>query len=333
MAGINIQLIAAELQRLVVQNKIATPADFALATTTTVDKYCRKVTKVKGTYQVLHSIMTHVVQGFKAEWNELGELAVIDKELKNYKQKVNFGFVPADVLSTALADWYEEGKKPTDQEIAKFIAKWILEKVADDVELLSQIGEYDAALAAGTFGKSMNGWNKIIELALANTTNPVYKIPLNAITDANISDELLKFERGFPKIFKKKIKHIFMSENNAERYVVAYKEKYKDSPNYKEGDTLKSPLGKREIVILPSIDDDKIWATVDGNMLNLIDVIDNPTNFTDVQVADYKVKMFLELSKGYDFLINQAVCVADFTGDVKGLGNEAQMAKYYPHEV
>lgn len=332
MSGISIQLVAAELQRLVVQNKLATRADFALATTTTVDAHCRKVTKIKGTYQVLQSIMTHVVQGFAPVWNELGELSVTDKELKNYKQKVNFGFVPADVLSGALADWYEEGKVPTDQMIAKYIAAWLLDKVKDDMELLSMIAVYDAA-NLDEFGKSMNGWNKIIELAMANVVHPVFKIPLDAITDANIYDQVQLFEKGFPKILKNKIKKIFMSENNLERFVIAYQEKFNQSPNFKDTDKTKSPLGKREIVGLSNLEDDKIFATVDGNMLNLIDVIDNPTSFTDVQVQDYKVKMFLEFSKGYDFLINEAVVVADFVGEVRGLGNAGLMAKYYPHEL
>lgn len=333
MAGINIQLVAVELQRLVVQNKLATKADFALATSPTVDQYCRKVTKIKGTYQVLQSIMSHVVQGFSSSWTALGELSVTDKELKNYKHKVNFEFVPADVLSTALADWYEEGVTPTNQMVAKEIAKWILAKVGDDMELLSMIAEYDAVNAAGQFGKSMNGWNKIIELAMANTNHPVFKIPLDALTDSNIYDQVLAFERGFPKILKNKIKQIFMSENNLERFTVKYQDKFNNSPNFKDGDKTKSPLGKREIVGLSNLDDDKIFATVDGVMLNLIDVIDNPTNFTDVQVQDYKVKMFLEFTKGYDFLINEAVCVADFVGEERGLGDSDLMELYYPHEL
>lgn len=330
--SINIQLVAAELQRLVVQNKLATPADFAMATTTTVDAHCRKVTKIKGTYQVLQSIMSHVVQGFKPEWQALGEFSVSDKELRNYRQKVNFEFVPADVLSTALADWYEEGKVPTDQMIAKVIAKWIFAKVADDMELLSIIGEYDAANADGEFGKSLNGWNKIVELAMANTVHPVFKIPLDAITDNNIYDQFLAFEKGLPKILKNKIKKIFVSENILERYTIAYMNKFNNSPNFSEGDKTKTPLGKRELVALSNLDDDKIFCCPDGVMLNLIDVIDNPTRFTDVQVQDYKVKMFMEFSKGYDFLMNECVCVADFVGDVRGLGNSGLMMLYYPHE-
>jgi hypothetical protein len=333
MAGINIALVAAELQRFVIQNKGVTKADFARAVKVRVDDYCRKVTKIKGTYQVLDSIMTHVVQGFKSEWQELGTFSVADKELKNYHQKVNYGFVPADVLSTALADWYEEDVEPTDKMISKAIVDWLLTQVQDDLELLSLIGEYNIVTASGAFGFSLNGWNKIIELALANATRPVFKIPVDAIVDNNIYDVFLAFERGLPKILKAKIKQIFVSENNLERFEVAYMDKFNLSPNYSEANKTKSPLGKRELVGLSNLADDVVFATIDGNMLNLLDVIDNPPKFTSVQVQDYKVKLFMEFWKGYDFLINEAVCVADFTGSVRGLGDAGKMAKYYPHEI
>ena len=328
----NINLVAAELQRYVVQNKSVTKADFARALTTEVDAYCRKLTKIKGTYQVMQSVMSHVVQGFKAEWQELGALTVTDKELKNYRQKVNFPIVPAEVLSTALADLYEEDKPITDKAICKIIVDWLLTQVQDDMALLSMIGEYNALTASGAFGYSLNGWNKICDLAKANTAHPVFKVPLDAITDLNILDQFLAFERGLPKILKKKIKTIFCSESILERYEVAYKEKYHADPSYDENNRTKSPLRKRVIVGLSNLRDDIIFATVDGNMLNLIDVYDAPPKFTDVQVQDYKVKLFMEFSKGYDFLLNEAVCMADFTGEVRGLGENDLMALYYPHE-
>lgn len=332
MPGISIQLVAAELQRLVVQNKVVSRSDFARATSTQVDAICRKITKVQGTYQVLDSTMSHVVQGFAPVWQELGTLSVADKELKNYHQKVNYGFVPADVLSTALADWYEEDVTPTNKMIAKYIAQWIFTQVQSDVDLLSQIGEYNLALASGAFGYSLNGWNKIVRDALANTVRPVYKIPLDTITNDNIYHQVEAFEFNLPKILDAKIKFIVMSKKNLKRYRIRYRQLWSTSVDYDENKRVKSPLDGRALIGLDNLADDIIFATVDGNMLNLIDTIDNPPKFTDVQVQDYKVKMFMEFWKGYDFLINEAVCVADFSGNVLGLGDAAKMEKYFPHE-
>lgn len=332
--GISINLVADALKKHTVIRKDVTKADFARATSTSLDMYAKKVTKIKGSYQVMHSIMSHVVQGFEAEWKELGEYSVKEKELKNYHQKVNFGFVPATILSTFLADWYEEDKKPTDKEIAKKITEWILIQVQEDMEILSMIGEYDPTKAHGAFGYSLNGLQQVYYNAIADATNPTYKIPVDVITDDNIIDVLLNFERNLPKRFKKKIKQIHTSHNNLERYEIAYFDKYGVYPTFKESDLVKCPLkSAKRTLVGHDVADDVLYATVDGNLLNLIDVIDNPPTFTDVQVLDYKVKMFMEFWKGYDFLINQAVCTANFTDTTKGLGDDALMRLYYPSEL
>lgn len=333
--SIQINLLAAEMQRYVVQNKKVVLADFARALTVPVDAHCRKVTKIKGTYQILRSIMTHVVQGFKPQWQALGEFHVKDKEIKNYHQKVNFPFVPADVLGTFLAEWYEEDKKPTDKEIAKRIYEWLLIQITDDVSLLSMIGRISSLpgeSADGQFGFSIKGWNQIVEELLVNTTHPCYKIPLNIFTGSNIVEEIQKFELAFPKLFKSKIKQIHLSERNKELYEIDYFNTFGSYPSFKDEDKTKSPLRKRELVGHDDMADNIIFATVDGNMLNLIDVIDNPATFTDVQVQDYTVKVFGEFWKGWDFLINEAVVVGDFSGSEIGLGNAELMELYYPHE-
>lgn len=330
--SINIQLVADALKKHTVINNAVPKADFARATSVTLDKYCKKVTKIKGSYHVLHSIMTHVVQGFKAEWKHLGKFAVKDKELKNYRQKVNFSFIPDDIMSSFLAEWYEEDKKPTDKEIAKKITDWLLAQVQDDLENLSISGIYDADSAHGAFGYSLNGLEQIVKNALADAAKPVFKIPLNVFTDDNIIDEIRKFERGLPKGMKRKMKVIHMSENNIERYETAYFDRYGHYPTFKDTDKTKSPLKKRQMIGHEGLSDDVIFAALDGNLLNLIDVIDNPPKITDIQVLDYEVKIFMEFWKGYDFLINQAVCVGDFVGNVRGLGNDEQMKLYYPRE-
>lgn len=331
MSGININLLAAEMQRYVVQNKNVVKADFARNLNVPLDNYAKKVTKIQGDYQVLHSLMTHVVQGFKPEWQELGEFHVKDKELKNFHQKINFGFVPADVLGTFLAEWYEEDKKPTDKEIAKRILDWIMTQVTDDVALLSMIGEYSSANASGQFGFSIDGMNTIVPKMLENSNHPCFKIPISSLTSSNVIDQISSFERQLPKILKRKINKIFVSDNIKEMYEQAYFDKYGHYPTFGMGDITKTPLRKRELVGLENLDDTIMFATVDGNLLNLIDINEPPT-ITDIQVQDYKVKVFGEFWKGWDFLINEAVCVANFADNTRGLGNEKLMELYYPNE-
>lgn len=332
MANIKVNVIADEMQRYVVQNRNLIKADFARATKTGIDDYCTKVTKIKGVYQTLSSVMTHVIQGFRPQWDDLGKLIVVDKEHKSYRQKINFPFVPAEVLSTFIADLYNEKEKPTNKEIAKKIFEWIFIQATDDLENLSMVGERDNLLAYGRFGFSIDGWNKIVKDALADTVNPVYKIPIAALTSGNVIKQIQKFERNLPKLLKSKIKAIHCSTNVLEMYEEAYFDAYGSYPRYQDSDRTKTPLKKRQLVGWDDMDDDVFFATIDGNMLNLVDEITNPGEITDIQTQDYTVKVFGEFEKGYSILFNQAFCAANFTDDSKGLGDEEQMRLYYPHE-
>jgi hypothetical protein len=330
--SINVQDVAKAVNTWLAANTTVLKADFGRATSVTLDKYAKKLTKIKGNYPQFHSILTHVVQGFRPQWDALGEAEFKHKVLQNFQQKVNFPIIPAEILSTFLAELYEEGKKPTDMAIAKHIIDWLLLQVQEDLEVLSVKGVYDADHAHGEFGYSLNGIEQSLTNALAHATHPAYKIPVNALTDDNIVEEITAFERKIPKRMKKKVKQIHMSENNAERYALNYEDLYGSNTTYKDGDVMKTRLGKREIVAHPDLADDKIFGSIDGNLVKLVDVIDNPPTITDVQVQDYVVKIFMEFWLGYDFLINEAVFVANFTDEDEGLGDDELMALYYPSQ-
>jgi hypothetical protein len=42
---------------------------------------------------------------------------------------------------------------------------------------------------------------------------------------------------------------------------------------------------------------DKIVATLDGNFVRMIDVVENPATITDVQKFDYRIKVFGEFAR------------------------------------
>ena len=332
MATITVSDYQKAVSEYIKVDKKTIAADFGKALKSTLDPYAKKVTKVKGNFVNYHRLLSHVVQGFRPQWDELGEASIEHKKLKNFHQKFNYPVIPAEILSSALADMYEEGKKLSDKQITRLIIKDLLATVADDVAYLSIKGVYDAANAFAQFGKSMDGIEEVIADITANTSHPAYKIPLNALTDDNIVDEITKFEKKLPKFFKNKIKEIHMSENNVERYILKYEDTYGRNTTFKDGDKFKTRLGKRVLVGHPDMADDVIFATPEGNLLKLIDVIDNPPTITDVQVQDYKLKLFGEFWLGYDFGINEAVMVANFADNTEGLGDAALMAKYYPHQ-
>lgn len=330
MATISVQDVQKELNEYVKNNTEVISAG-VYAAEVTLNKYCKTLTAVKGKFPQIHSILTRVVQGFKAEWQELGEAQFKHKMLQAFHHKVNYPVIPSEILNSWLAELYTTGKTAAEHPISKWIMDDLLAKVTDDLEDLSQTGVRDDANADGEFGKSLDGIATQVANALANTAHPAFRIPLNAITASNILDEVKSFEKQLPKKTRKKVKYLFMSDNLAMTFADNYEKEYGTNVNYTADGNMKTPLTKMEIIGLPSIPDDVIFATVEGNMVRLIDVQDKPA-VTETQTLDYKLKVFMEFFLGYDFLINQLVYVAVFDGSERGLENAAQNALYYESE-
>lgn len=330
MAGetINIDDVVKELNTFLSHNPNLISASLNKAEIT-LDKHTKPLTKVKGKYPQAHTLLSDVVQGFDNTWQEMGALQIEHKILTDYHQKVNFPIIPSEILHSYFAELYAEDKDMKDMPISKYIIEnELLPKVIDNMETLSISGEYDAA-RLNEFGYSMNG----VETILNNLTNrldapkhPAFEIPVNAFTDSNIIEEITGWERKLPRKLKRKIKKVFMSENNFERYVLAYEDQF--GQNKFQGDVMKTRLGKREIVVLQGMESDVIFGTTENNFRRLFDVFDKP-RVTDVQKQDYKVKIFLEWWKGYDFLINQMVVVSNQQDERYGLGTTALNQKYF----
>ena len=330
MATMSIEDVQKELNEYISNNKEIVSAG-VYSDEIQLNKYCKTITAVKGKYPSFHKIMGHVVQGFKAEWQKLGEAEFKHKMLQNFRQKVNFEIVPDEVLNTWLAELYIEGKTAQEHPISKHIMDDLMDKVIDDLDDLSQAASFDEANFSGQYGNSLNGIEAQRDAAIANTDHPAFKIPLNAITPANILDEFKSFEKQLPKKMRKKIKRVFVSDNIALEFADQYEQQYGTKVTYTEDGTMKTPLAKLEIVGLHNVSDDFMVATVDGNLGRLIDIFDKP-QVTDIQKLDYVLKIFMDWHLGYDFLINELTYVAVFDGSDRGLGDATKNALYYDSE-
>lgn len=295
-----------------------------------LDAHTRPITKVKGLWPQGSALITNVVQGFAPVWNDMGAVQIDHKLLVNYRHKVNFGLTPDDIESTYYAFLYEENKKPEDMPITKYVIEELLiPKVIDDIAELSVNGVYNAG-ALGVFGNAMNGINNVLTTMLAGTPgtdHTPFQIPLNTLSDTNMVDEVTSYERQIPSKLKGKIKKLYMSESNKERYILDFQSQFGD--NKYAGDSVKTYLGGREIVGIPGWDSDLIFSTIDGNFVRLLDIFDNKPAITDVQKADYTVKYFMEFWKGYDFLVNELVFISNYSDTTYGLGTTALNQKYF----
>ncbi len=297
-----------------------------------VDSLAKTITKVKGKYPQYHQIMGRVVQGYEPVWNAMGSTKYDPNVLENFRQKVNYEINVDDVYGTWLSDLKVEGKLPKDQPISKKIIDELFAKVYDDIADLSVTGIYDEAKAHGNFGYSLNGLNTLIRQMKTNTKKPCFSIPLEVITDANMLDQMIRFERSLPEKQRSKIKKVVMSENNKIRYGDLIVEKYGAHTGFNSQRIEKTETFKYEIIGLKHLGDDIIYCSLEDNFVKLIDKEDKP-RITDTQVQDYVLKIFMEFHLGYGFCCNHGVYVAEFDPTKpKGLGDPAKNKLYYPME-
>ena len=331
MADITINDVVKEVDTYLSHNPNLISASINRAEST-LDMHTRPITRVKGQYPQGNTLLTNVVQGFAPVWNAIGALRINHKILKNYHQKVNFEFEPADILSSYWAHLYAEDLQPEDMPISKYVIEVeLLPKVLDNLADLEITGVYDSN-DLGTYGKSMNGIQQIIanlkSLTVTTDNDPsCFKIPLTTLTDTNIVDQVTAFERKIPEKFKNKITKIFMSENNKERYCLDYEDKFGN--NTFQTDKMRTRLGKREIIALSGMTTDDIFATPNNNFVRLIDVFDGRPMVKDIQKLDYMIKIFMEFWKGYDFWIDEMVLVSNYANAAYGLGSTTKNQTYY----
>ncbi len=322
MAGINVAQVVAELGNYIVQKQEEVRS--WVYQNVEYLPYVNTIVKVNGEYPAYLGVMSNVVQEFASVWNELGEAIFKAKKLIAFKQKVNFPIIPADLQNSWLSFLYTEGLTPEQMPISQWIMMELAKKVNEDIDILGGTGVYTPG--TGLFGDSMDGVLTILADMLA-TGNP-FKVPLPALTDANIVGCVDAFERMLPNKVGREVKAIFMSRQNLQRYKLRYRTLYGGNNDFDKADTAMTWLGGRMVVGFSSWDgSDTIMATADKNWVRLIDIIDAP-RITDVQKDDYKVKVFMEFTLGYQFWADELTFVSDYVGTTRGLGTDHTV--YYP---
>lgn len=299
--------------------------------------YMKTVVAVQGKFPALNSITGRVVQGFTAAWTPMGLTEFKVNELQAYHQKINFPITPANILNSWISYLYNEDKTPADMSISQYITQQeLLPAIGRDREDLIGKSVYDKD-KLDQFGHSMNGIQEMIRLGCADGS--MFQIPIDEPSLSNMVEQIDKFELGLPESIKPLLTRIYMPSNLVEAYRLDYRNKYGTMPTFTAEQGMKTYLGQRDLIPLPSLNGTQvIFATPNENFLRLIDINDaNVLN--DVQVQDYVVKIFGGFWEGVGFWSNNLVVVAVPAGTHKGLGkgtdpaaDKALTEKYFGSE-
>ncbi|WP_300685508.1 hypothetical protein [Chryseobacterium sp.] len=332
----NINEIRSDLASFVNKNPEAFQAAL-LSDSIFLSQYATRITKVDGEFPAPIALLGNVVQGFYAEkFTPFDDIIYKKKDIRTFRQKVDFVFNPSSILGTIYASKYDEGKKPEEKTISKQTFDMVIKKIISDLDYLSVNAKYDSSkigLDKPVFGVSMSGLNEVITKNGKDTNNPFYWIPGDAMTSSNNVDVITKFEKDLPTIAKPLIKQVFTSLEDKEEYQENYDDRFGSRPTFKDDDTVKTRFGKRELVGVPGLAKGTVYATLPNNFIETVDIVENPGYISDIQVVDRIIKILSDFSLGYDFFINQYTFMHTPDGSKNlGLNDSVQNKLFFPNE-
>ena len=272
-------------------------------------------------YKAVQSHITSVVQRFKPEWNPKGESNFTVLTVKNYRLKVNFPIVAAEVGESWLFHLYDEKKTPQEMPITRYIVQNVLmPSIVNDIELkMIGKGKYDDK--KDTAEASMDGFETILVNARTSLDKGIRffntDVNLRTATDAQVVETIDDFVASIAPLYQGIKMPLYCSREVYMKYKRGYKAKWGAGSGTEKiqfgEDTI--DFSNCHLEVLESMYGSPIvFSTPTENFVGLQHK--NPPQFiTDIQKQDYMLKYFCEFWLGVGFLIGEAVfaiCPPDY---------------------
>lgn len=268
------------------------------------------------TYKAVRSDYTSVVQEFSAKWTPSGDARFTAIKIQNYRHKINFAIVPADVANSWLLSLYNERLSPDQMPITRYIVqKILLPSILQDIEMkMIGKGKYKAKenpTDAGKPEESMNGIETLLVEAAKSGDKGINFYPnakdLRTATDAEVVEYIDDFAHKILAKYQSLKMNIFLS---ADLYV-KYKRGYKDKWGAGSG-TENPDFGKDRVDFtnfsLQVIDclygSPIIFCTPKSNFI-MLQNLNQPQVITDIQKVDYEVRYYGEFWLGVGFAFGE----------------------------
>lgn len=270
------------------------------------------------TYKVVQSDYTDVVQEFSSQWTPTGSSKFTPNEIKNYRHKINFKIIPADVADSWLMSLYNEKSTPDQMPITRYIVQNILlPSIVQNVEMkMIGKGKYKAKANPNDTGKpeeSMQGIEtQLVEAAKSGKKGinfyPDAKDLIKA-SDEETLDYIDNFANKITQKYQAVVMNIFCSADVYKKYKRAYKKKWGVGSGTENPDFGKDRVDFTNFslqVLDCMYGSPIIFCTPKSNFIQLQN-LNAPQVITDIQKIDYEVRYYGEFWLGVGFAIGEMV--------------------------
>lgn len=279
-------------------------------------------------YRAIRALITSVVQQFTPKWTPGGKAAFKPMVIKNYRHKINFPIIPAEVVDSYMLKLYEEDKAPDQMPLTLYIWNELLQPaILQDIEMrmiykgkfIDHSGTQNTNSPATPPEDSMDGIETVIvEAKAAGNTGmhffrPNSNFDFQVEADAGNWEGILKFVSDYvawlSPWYKTTKMNLFLSPDWLRIYQVAYKEVWgKNSGQDGDFGTLRVDFSNQMLAAPDGMYNSKImYCTPLQNQIALRHINEVPNIINDVQVHDYEVRLYGEFWMGVGFLYPNGV--------------------------
>lgn len=202
----------------------------------------------KTEWQAIESHITDLIQKFTPYYTPSGRVKFTPIVIKNRKHKINVPVKPAEIMTDVVAYLYDEGLKPKDMPIIKYIIDVLLQpKVEEERDEMLGTGVYNESAnadksdyEAGDVGGSMDGFVTILKKLHADADRKIVRLlTVNGesveLTVDNIYDQFNKIYQQIPKKYRTKKLPIHIDPDLLNLYDLAREAKFPNLSNENEG--------------------------------------------------------------------------------------------------
>lgn len=268
------------------------------------------------TYKAVRSDYTSVVQEFSAKWTPSGDARFTAIKIQNYRHKINFAIVPADVANSWLLSLYNERLSPDQMPITRYIVqKILLPSILQDIEMkMIGKGKYKAKenpTDAGKPEESMNGIETLLVEAAKSGDKGINFYPnakdLRTATDAEVVEYIDDFAHKILAKYQSLKMNIFLSADLYVKYKRGYKDKWGAGSGTENPDFGKDRVDftNFSLQVLDCLYGSPIiFCTPKSNFI-MLQNLNQPQVITDIQKVDYEVRYYGEFWLGVGFAFGE----------------------------
>ena len=285
-----------------------------LVGTTESIRYMSTIVTDKTEVRAMQAAIDSVLQQFVPKWTPKGKSTFTPLTIKNFKCKINVPITPSDIMEDVLGYLYDEGLKPEDMPIVRYIIyQLIIPKLAEERERALAVGVFKESSATDDGDEAtdaldcMDGYvTQLNALKKAANDKVTWLLDGETLADDTLLEQIDRAVDQVKPLYRNKTMFIHADPDLVLKYSRAYREKYPWLKN-QDGEKMKVDFTNFTFAPLEGMRGTGVFFITPKENFKHLMSRDPQRARIFIQAMNYDVKIFAEWWEGCGFWLAEAI--------------------------